>query len=279
MLNTVQSDLTPADLLKGDLQLTTPPSIYLALKNTINDPKKNIHDAADIIEKDPALSARLLRIVNSAFYGFPAQILSIDRAINLIGFKELQSLVLSTIIIERFTDLPGSMSMQDFWSRSLKCALITAEIDKLNGAQHHESSFICGLLHDIGLLVFYRRIPELAREVDLLLQSEEPLMMQSEATLEQQIIGFDHYQMGAALCQSWKLPELLIETILSHSLNGADAPPSPLAAMIREINFFVATGMLPDLNHLDISGEAFSEVIEKSLLEFSEIFSIFFPSK
>ncbi len=175
MLNTVQSDLTPTDLLKGDLQLTTPPSIYLALKETINDPKKNIHDAADIIEKDPALSARLLRIVNSAFYGFPSQILSIDRAINLIGFKELQSLVLGTIIIERFTDLPGAMSMLDFWSRSLKCALITAEIDKLKGGQYHESSFICGLLHDIGLLVFYRRLPELAREVDLLLQSEESL--------------------------------------------------------------------------------------------------------
>jgi len=279
MLNTVQSDLTPTDLLKGDLQLTTPPSIYLALKETINDPKKNIHDAADIIEKDPALSARLLRIVNSAFYGFPSQILSIDRAINLIGFKELQSLVLGTIIIERFTDLPGAMSMLDFWSRSLKCALITAEIDKLKGGQYHESSFICGLLHDIGLLVFYRRLPELAREVDLLLQSEESLTPQSEAKLEQQIIGFDHYQMGAVLCQSWNLPELLVETIQSHSLAPQDTSLSPLAAMIREINFFVATGMLPDLKPMDITGEDFTEVIEKALLEFDEIFNIFYPNR
>ncbi len=279
MLNTVQSDLTPGDLLKGDLQLTTPPSIYLALKNTINDPNKNIHDAADIIEKDPALSARLLRLVNSAFYGFPAQILSIDRAINLIGFKELQSLVLGTIIIERFTDLPGAMSMLDFWSRSLKCALITAEIDKLNGSQYHESAFICGLLHDIGLLVFYRRIPELAREVDLLLQSEETLTPHTEAKLERHIIGFDHYQMGSALCQSWQLPELLIETIQSHSPEKNGDSFSPLAAMIKEINFFVATGMLPDLKPLNIDGENFSEVIEKSLLEFNEIFNIFYPNQ
>jgi HD-like signal output (HDOD) protein len=279
MLNTVQSDLTPTDLLKGDLQLTTPPNIYLTLKKTISDPHKTLHDVADIIEKDPSLSARLLRIVNSAFYGFPAQILSIDRAINLIGYKELQSLVLGTIIIERFTDLPGAISMVDYWSRSLKCALITTEIDKLKGGTYHESAFICGLLHDIGLLVFYRRLPELAREVDLLLQSEESLTLQSEARLEQQIIGFDHYQMGAQLCQSWNLPPLLSETILAHTNEQPNGEISPLAASIREINFFVATGLLPDLTSLEINGEDFSDAIEKSLQEFSEIFSIFYPNQ
>ncbi len=279
MLNTVQSDLTPADLLKGDLQLTTPPNIYLVLKDTISNPKKTIHDVADIIEQDPALSARLLRIVNSAFYGFPAQILSIDRAINLIGYKELQSLVLGTIIIERFTNLPGAISMLDFWSRSLKCALISAEVDRLTGGQYHESAFICGLLHDIGLLIFYRRLPELMREVDFLMHSEESLDSLTKAKLEQQIMGFDHYQMGAELCRTWRLPASLVETIQAHACEQPNQPASPLAATIREISFFTETGWLPDLSSLEIDGTRFSEAVEESLQKFGEIFTIFYPKQ
>lgn len=85
--------------------------------------------------------------------------------------------------------------------------------------------------------------------------------------------------MGAVLCQSWNLPELLVETIQSHSLAPQDTSLSPLAAMIREINFFVATGMLPDLKPMDITGEDFTEVIEKALLDFDEIFNIFYPNR
>jgi len=279
MLTTAHTDLTPADLLRGDTQLATPPTIYLALKKVIHDPNKSIQDSAKIIEKDPALTARLLRIVNSAFYGFPAQITSIDRAINMIGYKELQSLVLGTIIIERFSDLPGTISMVDFWSRSLKCALITAEIDKQSGGEYHESAFVCGLLHDIGLLVFFRRTPELAREVNLLLRSEQKHNMCTEAELETQIIGFDHYLMGAELCRAWNLPDIIIQTIQQHHPDTNTHKFSRLTVIIREINFFVASGMLPDPKKLNIEGEQLSDIVEKALLEFEEIFKIFYPDK
>ena len=130
MPNISQQELSISDLFKGDLQLTTPPNIYLELQKTTDDPTKSLADAAFIIEKDATLAIRLLKIVNSAFYGFPSKISSIDRAINLIGIKELQSIILSTTAIDKFSNLPGELiSMHDFWAKNIRCALIAQKID------------------------------------------------------------------------------------------------------------------------------------------------------
>ena len=121
MLTSLQSDLTIADLLKGDLQLTSPPGIYFELKKAVEDPHKSMSDVAFILEKDAALALKLLKIVNSAFYGFPSSITSVNRAVTIIGSQELQNLVLGAVVIERFSSLPGDIiSMHDFWARSLK---------------------------------------------------------------------------------------------------------------------------------------------------------------
>ena len=167
------TDLTISDLFKGDLQLTSPPAIYFQLKKVIDDPHKSLSEAGKIIDKDPALSMRLLKVVNSAFFGFPSQISTISHAISLIGIQELQNLVLGTLIIEKFSVLPGGMlSMHDFWALSLRSALTAKELANYwKHTEENESLFICGLLHDIGKLVFYRRIPDLAREVGLLVET------------------------------------------------------------------------------------------------------------
>jgi HD-like signal output (HDOD) protein len=107
----LHSGLTIADLLQGDVQLASPPNIYFELQKVSEDPNKSLADAAFIIEQDAALSLKLLKIVNSAFYGFPAQITSISRAITMIGIKELRSIVLSTVIIDKFSNLPGLFFM------------------------------------------------------------------------------------------------------------------------------------------------------------------------
>ena len=99
--------LTVDDLLRGDLELASPPNIYLALKKIIDDPNASLADAAKVIETDAGLSMKLLKIVNSVFYGFPAQITSVAKAMNMVGTREIQNLVFSTVIVERFSKLPG----------------------------------------------------------------------------------------------------------------------------------------------------------------------------
>lgn len=278
MLISSPTVLTATDLLRGDIQLATPPNIYFALKTVIDDPTKTSKDAGAVIETDAALAAKLLKIVNSAFYGFPSQIASIAKAITLVGTRELQNLVLATVVIERFSDLPGEMfSIHDFWAKNLHCALLTRELDaQLLGKKYAESSFLCGLIHNIGQLLFYKRIPLLAREVDLLLQSQPQT---DDVELEQQVIGFDHYQAGAELCRLWKLPEVIGDSIALHSSPTPDSPYNDLAEIVRLSS---TIGKIDDAliaNRLELPSEQLSQILDKTNDEFEAIFKLFYPTK
>lgn len=275
------TDLSISDLFKGDLQLGSPPNIYFELQKVIENPSKTIVDTAFVIEKDAALAIKLLKIVNSAFYGFPSKIASIDRAINLIGTKELQNIVLSTVVMDRFSDLPSDLiSMHDFWARNLRCALISQGIDHHLGKQYSESIFICGILHNIGQLVFFSKIPELAKDVALALNSEENPTAVSEIELEKNIIGFDHFETGATLSKLWKLPDVIIESIRLHPFPDSTEDYYKLASILRLADCY---SKLDDIfsetaiNDLGIPASDICNIIEQAHDKFEEIFMVFYP--
>lgn len=274
-------DLSISDLFKGDLQLGSPPNIYFELQKTIENPNKTIVDTAFVIEKDAALAIKLLKIVNSAFYGFPSKIASIDRAINLIGTKELQNIVLSTVVMDRFSDLPSDLiSMHDFWARNLRCALIAQGIDQHLEKQYSESIFICGILHNIGQLIFFSKIPELATNVSLMLNAEENPTAIREIELERNIIGFDHFETGATLTKLWKLPDIITESIRLHPFPGSTEDYSKLASILRTADCY---SKLDDItsetvtSDLDIPASDISDIIEQAYDQFEEIFMVFYP--
>ncbi len=278
MLANISSNLTISDLLKGDVHLASPPNIYFALQKVVADPNKSITDAGFIIEKDPGLTMRLLKIVNSAFFGFPAQINTISRAITVIGLTELQNLVLATIIIDKFSALPGGLpSMHEFWARSLRCALLAKELCaywKMDAEA--DSMFVCGLLHDIGQLVFYLRIPVLAREVGLLIESTGA----DEIETENQLIGFNHYQAGAELARSWHLPEIIVETIAEHNNVEYTGEFANAAGIVRTAHYLsrldMETASFGGLGN-DISADDLSDLIDKTHEQFEDIFKVFYP--
>lgn len=280
MQNSLQSELTVDDLLKGDLQLTSPPVIYFELQKVIENPSKSFADAAFIIEKDAALALKLMKIVNSAFYGFPSSITSVTKAITIIGVRELQSLVLGAVIIDRFSNLPGNIiSMQDFWARSVKCALIAKELDANLGSKYRDAVFLSGLVHDIGQLVFFRRLPELAREVELRLQSKRDKTSSDEIMVEEDIIGFDHYQTGAALCRLWKLPEIIYESIRLHNHPDDAGSYHEIAAIARLANSYCKLEVIPDtvlVNNLGVSAGEMNQILESVSEQFDEIFRLFY---
>lgn len=273
--------LTIGDLLRGDIQLTSPPNVYFALKAVIDDPSKSTRDAALVIESDAALAMRLLKLVNSAFFGAPGQISSIERAVNLIGTRELQTLALSMVIIDRFSELPGQdFSMHDFWARSLRCGMIARELDRCIGKGYRETAFLCGLVHDVGQLVFYRRLPVLAREVDLIRLSISAESV-DECVIEEQIIGFDHYATGAALCRLWQLPDVVVESIRLHRYPDFVGEHAAIAAIVRSARHFVT--LAPSLEAIDVNGFELSSQQVADILDivhdrFQAIFNIFYPS-
>jgi len=280
MSPTLQDNVSVADLINGDLQLAAPPNIYFALKKIAADPTKSLIDAAFIIEKDAALSLKLLQIVNSAFYGFSAKISSISQAISLIGLQELQNIILSTAVMDKFSDLPsGLISMYDFWEKSLRCALIAREIDLLLGKEFAESIFVCGILHHIGELVFCLRIPELTRDITLQYQAIEEATDSDRIHIEKSLLGFNHFTAGAELTQRWKLPDLITGSIKLHTSQNTQEPYYKIASIIQLADFYAKkeAAFDPDaIDNLGLSETAINTIIQTSDEKFTEIFKLFY---
>ncbi len=200
-------------LLDGDDQLATLPEVFYKLNAAIEDPDCTFDEIGEIISVDPGLTVRLLRIVNSAFYGFSTQVETVTHALTIIGTDQLTQLVLATSVMNQFKDIPADLlDMESFWQHSIAAGLAARTLAALSGEYNVERFFVAGLLHDIGRLILCVRAPEKTGEIlKAGAQSERPLYV-----LEQEILGFDHAEVGGRLLLSWNLPERLAESIKWH---------------------------------------------------------------
>jgi len=223
--------LTAEALVNKSLDLVSPPNTYIQLNKLIQDPDSAIDDISAVINTDPALATRLLRIVNSPFYGFPSQINTISRAITIIGTRELTHLVLATSVINAFKGIPSSLiNMDEFWRHSFATA-ITAQLLAEECGQHAtERFFIAGLLHNIGSLVLYQSMPELAGEAIRSAEFGHEVLFKAE----QRVIGFAHTDVGYALAHAWHLPHSLQEVARYHH-SPSEAEDFPIDVAIVHI--------------------------------------------
>lgn len=229
--------LTADALVNKSLELVSAPNTYLQLDTLIRDPLYSADDITAIINTDPALTTRLLKVVNSPYYGFPSQINTISRAITIIGTNELIQLVLATSVINAFKGIPSNlMNMDEFWKHSLACALTSSILAEKCNQAGRERFFIAGLLHNIGCLVMYQTVPELAREAINRAQFGHEIIYQAE----QNVLGFDHTEVGEALINAWRLPALLAETARFHH-RPCDAQKFPLEVAIVHIADIMVT--------------------------------------
>lgn len=205
--------MSPDLLVNKSLDLVSPPNTYIQLNDLLLDPNSSIDDISAIINTDPALTTRLLKVVNSPYYGFPSQIDTISRAITIVGTKELTYLVLATTVIDNFKGIPTSLiNMREFWKHSLACAITAKQLALKCGERKTEHFFIAGLLQNIGSLVLYQSMPELAREAINSAQYGDEVIFAAEKRL----LGFDHTEVGQSLINKWRLPESLAQAIRYH---------------------------------------------------------------
>ena len=140
------------------------PEIYLKLRRVMEDETSDIDDFANVIIIDPNLSSRVLKMVNSAYFGFEEPVDSITRAINMIGITQLHNLALGASAISSL-DLPNDiLPLKPFWHASLYCGVLTQQLGARLGIERSDRLFIGGLLHEIGHLVLCARLPDYARE-------------------------------------------------------------------------------------------------------------------
>ncbi|MGE5467591.1 MAG: HDOD domain-containing protein [Ignavibacteria bacterium] len=236
-----------ADLVKDVRGLVTLPDVYVRISRLIEDPQSSATDIAKAIAQDPAFTLRLLKVANSALYRFPSEVGTVGKAVSIIGTSQVRNLALSMSVAKCFAALPNDLvSMANFWRHSLFCALIARHLAKVARRVDPDALFTAGLLHDIGELVIFNRLPQQAREaLALVLDSGDELPV-FEA--ERQVMAFDHAAVGGELARHWNLPSLLEECIACHhEIAGAAQHPRE-AAIVHIAN---SLALMAELDTLD----------------------------
>ena len=222
------AELTPQRLVASIKDLVTLPDVAMRIARMVNDPNSSAADIGREVSKDPALTARLLRIANSPALGQNGKIATISRAITLLGVRQVRDLTVGLTAVRTFDGIGNELvTMASFWRHSVLCAVAATQIAERRKGSRDDSPFIAGLLHDIGQLVLYSKAPELARRA-LLMSVDDP----DDAGLyvcEREVMGFDHAAVGVALARNWGLPQALQECIEFHH-EPQLAPSHPLEA-------------------------------------------------
>ena len=193
--------------------LVSPPDVCMRLFELIHSPTTGAKDIAAVISIDPNLTARLLRMANSAFYNFSRKIDTVSRAVTIIGNAELYQLVLSISAVKTFNSIPNELvQMETFWRHSVYTGLLARALATRANVLHPERLFVSGLMHDIGALVLYHQRPEAMRDILLVADGDEEVLYQSEL----QCFQFSHASVAAHMMEQWQLPEALIDAVRWH---------------------------------------------------------------
>jgi HD-like signal output (HDOD) protein len=202
--------------------LPTLPRTVLRITEMVNDPRASARDLARIITDDQVLTARLLKLVNSSFYGFPQRVSTVTGAIVLVGFDAIRNLLLTTSVFDLFPSrTPRDRRHQEaLWDHSLGCAIGAKTIGGVLRHEKLEELFVAGLLHDIGKIVEMALLPDAFARILTKIAQERVLI----SAAEQEILGCTHADIGRLLGQRWNLPARLISVIEHHhSPAGAGA--------------------------------------------------------
>ncbi|UCG61978.1 MAG: HDOD domain-containing protein [Candidatus Zixiibacteriota bacterium] len=213
--------------------LPTPPIVFHQIQKVINDPDVSAVKVASILSEDPAMSAKVLRLTNSAFYGLAKEIESVRQAVVIIGFEAVKNLVLSASVLDMFKGKNLDEEYQEkYWRHSLStafaCRLLARRI-RSRGIVDPDAAFSTGLLHDVGKMVICCYLPE---EHKQLMAERSRDQESSDCTIEERLFGYDHTHIGAFLGEQWKIPHKLIQGIQFHHSPQDGEETDPIAYIV-----------------------------------------------
>lgn len=210
--------------------LPTLPVIVVELNRMLQDHGTVVEELIATIEKDQAIVLKLLKLVNSAFYGFRSQISSLHQAVVLLGFNTVRNAVLSVSIINAFKDanqLEG-LDMNEFWQHSVAVAVASKHLAKTTALASPDDSFVAGLLHDTGKIILFQFFRNLFEKVWEHMQTTQKTFF----TSEMDSIPVDHALIGGVLTRKWQLPGDLVDTIRFHHQPDPDSETYKMQVLI-----------------------------------------------
>ncbi len=260
-------------LIEKFKKIKTLPHIVARLVQLVNDEESTLQDFEEVIRLDPALVARLLTLVNSSYFGLTRKVDSISRAVALLGMKNLHNIAVTDAIQGLLRNIAGTaeFSPQQLWlhsaASSICCKMIAERIFTLNG----DDAYLCGILHDIGLIVEIETDQENFLKLIEQLGTDGPSLIE----LEQDLFNTDHCQIGYILAKEWHIPDPIAEAIRDHHLDsGTINPHSPTGILqmseyiIHQLGFTaikdgLTTNLVPSLAaHIQANVEEYKVLAE-----------------
>jgi HD-like signal output (HDOD) protein len=230
--------LTAESVVEGVDDLLSLPDAAIRLNALLVDPDVSANEIAEVVSVDAALAARVLRAVNSAYFGLRTRVDTISKAIAMIGTSELHSLVLTTSAAQAFKSISYKLvDMETFWQHSVRAALAARGFAESSLKRHRERVFLAALMHDIGKLVLYHQVPTVSTRV-----LEAVREGQSQDEVEFALLGFTHADVGAVLLERWNLPPSLAVPVRYHH-RFAEAPEYTQEAALIHLGSRVADYM------------------------------------
>ncbi|QGY39600.1 HDOD domain-containing protein [Pseudodesulfovibrio cashew] len=221
---------TPETIAKHETELSSFPDIYFRIREVLEDESASAERIAKVVSTDMNLSAKLLKLVNSPLYGFSQSVDTISRAVALVGGRELSTLALGLSAINYFKDIPPELvDMRTFWRHSLACGIFAKLLAETQTGLSPERFFIGGLLHDVGRLILFKKLPYASTEAMLFARENSIPLVEAERS----VIGFIHTDISVSLLAAWQFP-----TGISDMINFHHTPlqyPNPLEPAIIHV--------------------------------------------
>ncbi len=249
--------------VKGISHIATLPEVTMKIIALVEDPTSTAQDLHNIIANDPALCSRILKVVNSAFYGLPRQIGSINRAVVLLGLNAVKNIAIAASLAKLFKggEVSAKFNAKELWTHSIAsatcCKLIADEL-KLGLP---DEAFLAGLIHDIGTMVALQSDrAKLVQVYDKLTFSADGVPQQELRELERSVMGADHEDLGRALCEMWKFPKSFTY-VAGHHHDPTELPENSrtltwVVYVADRITADLKLGYRSDIRDTTISGAA-----------------------
>ncbi len=255
-----------SEAIKGISHIATLPEVTTKILELVEDPSSTAKDLHDVIAVDPALCSRILKVVNSSFYGLPGQIGSINRAIVLLGLNAVKNIAISASMAKMFRggQLCPEFSAKELWKHSVATATAAKLIcDDLKMGLGDEA-FLAGLIHDIGIMVELQhdRLKLIEVVQSLGLTDGVPAKPMTEA--EAELFGATHEQFGSALCERWKFPQSLVQAAGFHhhplDLESGGRRLACVVAIADRLSGELEEGFRLDLTDLTVDPAVMEEI-------------------
>ncbi len=255
--------------VKGCARLPSLRSIDSSLRELLNSDRRYTHQISEIIRRDPSLTARLLRLVNSVYFGLTTPINNIEEAVFYLGIRQIRQLAMVTPVIEDFSRMAGNTPFpwRAFWQHCIGVAIMTREVISCVQTPADDSDYVAGLIHDMGKIVMAATFPDHFVEI----QRRASLEPRPLLDIETEVLGIQHTELGAIYLQNHNLPDIMIETARYHHEPERAAHHNQIIAAVQIANLLV--------RHAKIGNSGETSIVTSEIWTGASGWEILFPEK